>query len=162
MKTHDTVPKVARKVMTLMLAGGVLAATGTVCARENPVDPVTNPEALDFADVEMTIEEYAEPFQRTGKLVRNTDIFREIVPGMPSTRVQSLLGEPLSKTSGELGKEWNYHFTLVLPVSGSYLVCQYKVVLDGERRVKETVWRRDQCRSIVRAQGAGGSNVLDG
>lgn len=164
MTTHDTVTNITRKVITLVLAGGLLAATGTLCARENPVDPVTNPEALEFGDVKMKVEEYAEPFQRTGTLVKDTSVFKKIVSGMPAARVQTLLGKPLEKSGGELGGEWNYHFTLTMPVSGSHLVCQYKVVFDDEQRVKETVWRRDQCRSIVMAtaQDTDGDGVSDG
>lgn len=138
-----------------MLATGLLAAVGAAHAGDNPVDPVSNPQGLEFPDVEMEIPEYAAPFQRTGRLVTDAELFRQVVPGMPAARVQSLLGKPLNHTSDGLGKEWNYNFTLLMPVSRNHLVCQYKVVFDSQQRVEDAVWRRDQCLDIVNQAAAG-------
>src|SRR3546814_17124524 len=82
-------------------------------------------------------------------LVSNPDVFKQIVQGVPASEVQTLIGDPLGKTSGSQGPEWNYNFTLLLPRSENYMVCQYKVVFDGKEQVKETVWRRRQCLDIV-------------
>lgn len=153
MKTHNTIPNAARKLIVAVLAGGALAATG--CAHNNPVDPVTNPQGLEYADVDMEIPEYDATFARTGTLVRDTSLFNRITPGIPAAQVKQLLGKPRRITSGKLGKEWNYNFTLVMPVSENYLVCQYKVVFDDKQRVRETVWRRDQCLDVVQQTAAG-------
>ena len=37
----------------------------------------------------------------------------------------------------------------VMPKSENYLICQYKVVFDTDRLVRETVWRRRQCSQIA-------------
>src|SRR3546814_11339201 len=96
----------------------------------------------------MKIPDYDVPFKRDG-LVSNPDVFKQIVQGVPASEVQTLIGDPLGKTSGSQGPEWNYNFTLLLPRSENYMVCQYKVVFDGKETVKETVWRRPQCLNIV-------------
>src|SRR3546814_7004683 len=50
-------------------------------------------------------------------LVSNPDVFKQIVQGVPASEVQTLIGDPLGKTSGSQGPEWNYNFTLLLPRS---------------------------------------------
>src|SRR3546814_9895268 len=125
-----------------ILAGGLVV--GAAPASANPVDPVSNPDKLKYSDVEMKIPDYDVPFKRDG-LVSNPDVFKQIVQGVPASEVQTLIGDPLGKTSGSQGPEWNYNFTLLLPRSENYMVCQYKVVFDGTEQVKETVWRSRQC-----------------
>ncbi|OWT54433.1 outer membrane protein assembly factor BamE domain-containing protein [Candidimonas nitroreducens] len=130
------------------LSAVVLAIAGCA-AHHNPNDPVSNPDKLKYSDVNMTIPEYDVPFKRDGA-VENPALFRQIVPGMQAQAVAGKLGQPLSRTNGQDGPEWNYNFTLRMPASQNYLVCQYKVVFDdSQRQVKETVWRRRQCLDIV-------------
>lgn len=150
MNTENSIARtVTRNIVTVLLAGCVLAMAGCLNARQNPVDPVTNPQGLDFDDVTMETEDYAPPFQRRGQFVSDVRLLKKIAPGVPAAKVTSLLGKPLSQTSGEAGEEWNYHVTVPLPASENYLVCQYKVVFDDQERVKGTVWRRHQCPQLI-------------
>lgn len=142
-----------RLSLTAVLAAGLLAAASSAWAYDNPVDPVSNPQGLQFSDVEMDMPKYAAPFQRTGR-TGDKAVFAEIVAGLPASQVQSLLGQPLAKTQGKQGSEWNYNFVLRLPQSENHIVCQYKVVFDDNQQVSETTWRRDQCLNIAQ-QAAG-------
>ena len=128
---------------------GLLAA-GVAQARSNPVDPISNPNALKYSDVHMTIPKYDEPFQRDG-IVQRPEIFRQISAGMTGGAVQGLIGAPIRQERGARGTEWDYHFKFVMPQSSNYLVCQYKVVFDEAQQVREAVWRRHQCADIVAA-----------
>lgn len=124
-----------------------LAATASLAA---PYDEVSNPQALKYSNVEMTIPEYDVPFKRDGT-VEDASFFRQVAPGVPAEQVRTLLGQPLDEGGGASGTEWNYNFTLRLPESSNYMVCQYKVVFDDANTVAETVWRRRQCLDIVEA-----------
>lgn len=141
-----------RKRVVTLLAVCLFAVIGSGCAtHNNSYDPVTNPHALNFSDVDMELSEYAPPFQRSGPVITNLQVFEKIRSGITASKVKSLLGEPLSRTNGELGREWNYNLTLIMPESDNYRVCQYKVVFDDQKRVKQALWRRRQCRRIVAA-----------
>ncbi len=140
------------RVAAVALAG--LLATGAAQARSNPVDPVSNPNGLDYSDVHMTTPKYDEPFQRDGVVFR-PGMFTQISAGMPGAAVESLIGKPLSEEAGRRGREWNFNFKFFLPQSRNYLVCQYKVVLGADQKVLETVWRREQCLDIVSTASAG-------
>jgi len=138
-------------VFPLMLAGLLLAGCAT--AHHNPVDGTSNPDKLAYRDVEARRPDFKEPFLRDG-VVSEPARFSELSAGTPVARVQELLGEPLQKGSGSRGPEWDYNFKFRLPQSQNYLVCQYKVVFDGQgQTVRETVWRRQQCLNLV-TQGA--------
>lgn len=138
--------------MALVLMAGLLAV-GAAQARSNPVDPVSNPNRLDYSDVNMRKPQYDEPFQRDG-VVSRPQVFLQIGPGMLATDVEGLIGKPIAQSSGSRGDEWDYNFKFVMPQSQNYLVCQYKVILDAAQQVRETVWRRHQCLDIVKTAAA--------
>ena len=131
-----------------------LAAAPAV-ARDNPIDPVSNPNKLDYRDVEARRPDFAPPFLRDG-VVSQPARFNELKAGVPAAQVQALLGQPLQEVDGKRGKEWDYNFKFRLPQSQNYLVCQYKVVMDAQAQaVRETVWRRHQCLDLVNPPKAG-------
>ena len=151
MKTALFISGSVMRVAAVLLAGTV--AAGVAHARSNPTDPVSNPEKLDYSDVNMTIPKYDEPFQRDGVVTR-PETFKQITAGMKDSAVQALIGSPLNQTNGSQGVEWNYNFKFLMANSQNYLVCQYKVVFDAEQQVKEAVWRRHQCLDIVAKAGS--------
>lgn len=117
---------------------------------QNPVDKLSNPHALVFTDVDMARSDYRELFVRDGALTP-PNFFRPIVPGLPQAQVRALLGTPLAESDGKRGHEWDYNFKFVMEPSKNYIVCQYKVVFDGEQ-VREQVWRRRQCQQLAEAE----------
>ncbi|RYF83166.1 MAG: outer membrane protein assembly factor BamE [Comamonadaceae bacterium] len=139
----------------LLMAGCMLACASAVSARENPVDPVSNPSHLVYGNVETRSPDFGESFLRDG-VVSQTAGFARIAAGLPAAEVASQLGEPLRKGSGAHGQEWDYNFKFRLSPSNNYMVCQYKVVFDDSKNVvRETAWRRKQCLDLVTQAGAG-------
>lgn len=126
-----------------------LALTAPVSARDNPVDTVSNPDKLEYRDVEARRPDFKEPFLRDG-VVSQPARFQELKPGATAMQVQALVGQPLQQVAGSRGQEWDYNFKFRLPQSQNYLVCQYKVVFEGQSQtVRETVWRRHQCQALA-------------
>ncbi|MDN5843969.1 MAG: outer membrane protein assembly factor BamE [Alcaligenaceae bacterium] len=142
----------ARLAASALLIGGL--AAGAAHARSNPVDLVSNPDRLDYSNVEMDVPDYDVPFKRDG-YVKDPAVFRQITEGLPAAKVQALIGPPLEKTDESGGSEWDYQFAFVLPRSENHIICQYKVVFDGQKQVEEAVWRRRQCQDIVQGTTAG-------
>lgn len=133
----------------LALGLTLVAAAIPAVARENPVDPVSNPDKLEYRDVDARRPDFREPFLRDG-VVTEPAAFRQITAGLAAAQVQSRLGQPVREAAGPRGPEWDYNFKFRLPESSNYLVCQYKVVLDeGKQAVREAVWRRKQCLDLV-------------
>ena len=134
----------------IFLSAVLLAAAAMpASARDNPIDPVSNPNKLEYRDVEARRPDFKEPFLRDG-VVSQPQRFNSVSAGLPAAQVQALLGQPLQQVAGPRGQEWNYNFKFRLPASQNYLVCQYKVVFDdGTQTVRETVWRRQQCMRLV-------------
>lgn len=137
--------------VALLLLGSGAGTMGTALAQEhrNPVDQVSNPEALNYTDVVIGMRDLTEPFQRDGP-IREPRFFTTIRPGMAQAEIQSVLGQPLWQARSDK-REWNYNVKFRMPDSENYLVCQYKVVFDNKKLVKETVWRRRQCQQLVNA-----------
>lgn len=139
----------------LLLATGMLTSAQTLAA-QNPIDPISNPQKLDYRDVEARRPDFKEPFLRDG-VVSQPQRFADVAAGLPVAKVQALLGQPLQQVSGARGKEWDYNFKFRMPQSQNYLVCQYKVVLDEQSQaVREAYWRRHQCAALAKP-GAGAS-----
>lgn len=134
------------RLASVLIAGWLTAATSY--AHTNPVDPVSNPQGLSYSNVHMTTPKYDEPFQRDG-IIDQPQMFQKIRAGLSSEEVTALIGAPLNEEAGKLGTEWNYNFKFLLPQSENYMVCQYKVVFDAEKTVRDTVWRRQQCLNMV-------------
>lgn len=142
MKAHRAIFHIARAIATaaaLSTAAWVQAA---------PIDPISNPDKLEYADVEMGIPEYDVPFKRDGDIYEPATL-RQIVPGLPAAQVEQLLGQAQSQESSFGKPVWHYHIKMHMPASENYLVCQYKVIFDGQNLVKEGVWRRHQCLDIM-------------
>ncbi len=137
------------RVAIVMLTG--LLAIGVTQARSNPVDPISNPNGLEYPSIKMDIPDYDEPFQRDGVMFR-TEVFGQIKSGVSGSDVEKLIGKPLNESRGS---QWHYTFKFVLPQSKNYMVCQYKVVFDSAQKVLETAWRREQCLDIVSTRSAG-------
>lgn len=116
--------------------------------------PVADPDGLDYADIEVGLPEFDEPFQRDGQLLPPERIL-QVVRGRTADDVRAALGNPLRTGQGARGPEWDYNLKLDL-ADHDYLVCQYKVVFDARGgQVVETVWRRYQCRDAIAAHAAG-------
>lgn len=139
-------------VCSSALAAAMLLGAGAAVARNNPVDVVTNPDKLVYDDLNVRRPDFAEPFLRDG-VVREPRLLQVIGAGTTGEEVRSALGEPLQQGDGKKGPEWDYNLKFLMPASANYLVCQYKVVLDAEKKtVTETVWRRKQCQDIVQGR----------
>lgn len=130
---------------TAMALAGIASSAH---ARNNPVDLVSNPNRMSYENVTMELPDYAPPFQREG-VVREPVEFVKLVPGLTAEAVVAQLGEPVSKTQGKKGGEWDYNITFRMPASGHYVVCQYQLVFNEQNVVTDTVWRRRQCLDIV-------------
>lgn len=141
--------KTPSSLASAMLAAALLCAGTSGLARENPVDPVSNPHKLSYNDVQARRPDFKEPFLRDG-VVLQPERFRAVGPGLPQAQVQAMLGQPLKQHDGPGGTEWDYNFKFRMPQSGNYLVCQYKVVFDDSQAVRDAVWRRRQCLDQVR------------
>lgn len=132
-----------------LAATALLLGAGSAMARSNPVDAVTNPDKLPYADVNMRRPDFDEPFQRDG-VIEEPKLLQVIGAGTTADEVRAALGAPLKRGDGKKGPEWDYNLKFKMPRSANYLVCQYKVVLDEqEKAVTEAVWRRKQCQDIV-------------
>ena len=132
----------------------LLASCVGAVARENPVDSVTNPNKLEYRDVEARRPDFKEPFLRDGVVLQPAR-FKQVAAGAASTQVRDVLGQPQREADGSRGREWDYNFKFQLPRSNNYLVCQYKVVFDNSgQAVRETIWRRKQCADLVAKAGA--------
>ena len=138
-------------VVAAMLATGIGSAVGAA-ANSNPVDRVSNPNALDYSDVHISPEDMKAPFVRDG-LVVEPQHFATIQPGLAQPQVHAMLGEPLRK-HGAQGREWDYNFKFKMPQSQNYLVCQYKVVFDAQELVQNSIWRRRQCQQLAAGEPA--------
>lgn len=136
----------AAALMAVICTSGA-SSIAYAAGQSNPVDRVSNPAALDYSDVEITPRDMDEAFVRDG-IVTDPRLFAKITPGLEQTQVQNLLGAPLRRN----GQEWDYNFQLKMEQSGNYLVCQYKVVFDEQKRVRDTVWRRRQCQQLAGEQ----------
>ena len=69
--------------------------------------------------------------------------------------MRSALGEPVKKSTGKLGTEWDYNLQFKLPRSQNYMVCQYKLVIDDAKQVvTQGVWRRSQCQQLANGEYA--------
>ncbi|HEY0197395.1 MAG TPA: OmpA family protein [Rhodanobacter sp.] len=139
---------------TALLAVACLCAFAApaMAGHHNPVDKVSNPDALVFTDVSVGHDDFTEVFVRDG-VVEPPNFFREIVPGMPQDQLRGKLGDPLRQSDGKRGREWDYNFKFVLEPSSNFIVCQYKVVFDDvQPAVREQVWRRRQCQLLAEAE----------
>lgn len=132
-------------IAVVLLAAGQTLGAGAA-AGQNPVDPVSNPNALDYENVEARPAEMGPPFLRQGQFV-DAQRLAAIRPGVSESNVRAVLGQPLAEDS--LGGDWDYDVRFKLPQSQNVLVCQYKVRFDEERRVRETTWRRRQCERLA-------------
>ena len=134
----------------LPLAALLTAALLAGCAAGGPrnlIDPISNVDKLDYTNVDALRPDFDDPFLRDG-VVRRPEALGRIGPGLTAEQVRRQLGEPLREQQGRRGKEWDYNVKFAMPASTNYLVCQLKVVLDGET-VRETVWRRRQCLDLA-------------
>lgn len=138
--------RIARVARNVIMASGLLVATASWAA--NPVDPVSNPERLAYPEVHMELADYDEPFQRIG-IMSEPQRLHQMKPGMTAGDVVALLGRPLNEEDAMQSREWDYNITLKMPQSEHYIVCQYKVILDQDRKLDRAFWRRHQCLDIV-------------
>lgn len=136
---------------------GLIASTGLAAlavavapavARDNPVDAVSNPSALNYGDVEARRPDFKPPFLRDGVAARS-DQFGAVKPGKTQAEVKAALGAPVREAAGARGVEWEYSFKLRMPSSDNLMVCQYKVIFDTKLEVQETAWRRRQCMELA-------------
>lgn len=146
--------KITSSFTTLgLMAGFSLSSAGALAAgQSNPVDRVSNKNALEYADVEVRPDEMNPPFVRRG-LVVDPQRLTQIRAGLSEAEVRSALGDPLSNGRSR-AREWDYDIKLKMPRSQNYLICQYKVVFDAQRAVSATVWRRRQCEQLAQSQPA--------
>ena len=145
----NMIQKTTSSLVAPMLAAALLCAAAPGGARENPEDPVSNPDKLSYSDVEAHRPDFREPFLRDG-VASQPERFRAIRTGLAQAQVLAMLGQQLTQRGGTNGTEWDYNIKFRMPHSGNYLVCQYKVVFDGSQAVRDAVWRRRQCLDQVR------------
>lgn len=133
-----------KTLLTSMLALALLAPLASH-AQSRSRAPDINPHDLEYSNVSMDLPDYDEPFQRDGRRLPTAQIL-SVVPGVTADQVRERLGEPLSTEDGARGQEWNYNLKLDI-ADEDYIVCQYKVVFEADNQtVRETSWRRYQCR----------------
>lgn len=137
--------------MTSYSAAALLAAvqfaglsTVAYAGHTNPIDEVSNPTELDYTDESIGLRQLHVPFVRDG-VVSEPKLFSTITLGLEQAKVQTALGAPIRQD----GRQWDYNFKMKMVGSENYLVCQYKVVFDDQKLVRETVWRRRQCQQLV-------------
>ncbi|MDU4255775.1 MULTISPECIES: outer membrane protein assembly factor BamE [Pseudomonas] len=150
MNKAKSIPIVVAMVVSWMFGAGVAASS---LSQSNPVDKLSNPNALDFVDVYVDNPDFNATFARDG-VVSEPQRFQAVRPGVAQKQIQSALGIPLKQQKGPRGIEWDYNFKLWMASSESFLVCQYKVVFNEQQLVREAVWRRQQCRQLVNGQAA--------
>ncbi len=126
------------------LAAGFSLSSAAVAGQSNPVDRISNPGAVAYPDVEVSPEELNPPFVRHGVLLEPERV-RIVKPGVSEAEVRVALGEPLH-SDGTPKSEWDYELKFKMPQSQNFLVCQYKVLFNSDRLVRDTVWRRRQCQ----------------
>ncbi|MEG7358508.1 outer membrane protein assembly factor BamE domain-containing protein [Pseudomonas citronellolis] len=139
----------------LLVAGGLFGtgATAVGIIHSNPVDEISNPNALDYTDVHVDNPDFKAPFVRDG-VVSEPQRFQAVRPGVTQAQIQSALGAPLKQQQGPHGVEWEYNFKLRMASSQNFLVCQYKVLFDEQHLVREAVWRRRQCQQLAAGEVA--------
>ncbi|WP_293706628.1 OmpA family protein [Stenotrophomonas sp. UBA7606] len=138
-----------KKLLTSMLAVALLAPFASHAQSRSSAADI-NPHGLEYSDVTMEIPDYDEPFQRDGRRIPTAQIL-SVKPGINEGQVRELLGAPLSTENGERGAEWNYNLKLDV-ADEDFIVCQYKVVFEADgTTVRETSWRRYQCRLAMAA-----------
>ena len=94
-----TTPHASPAAAAFVLAAALLGAAAPAVARDNPVDPVSNPDKLDYRDVEARRPDFKEPFLRDG-VVSRPERFREIKPGLNQAQVLAVLGQALKQQRG--------------------------------------------------------------
>lgn len=133
-----------------LLATGFCAemnSTAVAAGHTNPVDRVSNPGAVDFDDVDVSLRNLSPSFLRDGVVI-DRSIFTTIVPGLTQANVVATLGAPLRRQNSR-GTAWSYNFKFQMPQSQNYLVCQYEVLFNKQQLVSDTVWRRRQCQQLA-------------
>lgn len=134
-------------IVAALLMGGQTLYAASAASQDNPIDPVSNPNSLEYDNVAAGPSEMGPPFLREGVIIEPQRMAM-IRPGASQAAVRSALGEPLSRDDPRRG-DWDYDLKLMLPQSQNYLVCQYKVRFDENQRVRETIWRRRQCERLA-------------
>lgn len=142
-------------IAATLLTAGFYAGMGTAAfaaGQSNPVDELSNPDARDFTDVEVSRQDFNETFVRDGVVIE-PERFATIKPGLAQPQILPLLGEPLRQNNSQ-GLVWNYNFKFKLQQSQNYIVCQYEIMFDEQQVVSDTVWRRRQCQDLAGSQPA--------
>lgn len=115
----------------------------------NPVDEVSNPQKLDYKDIEVRRPDFSEKFLRDG-IIDQPQRLQKLQKGISINQALRLLGQPINRKIGKNGDEWDYNIKLKMNDSENYIVCQYKIIVDENNKVIEnTVWRRKQCLNIA-------------
>jgi hypothetical protein len=73
-------------------------------ARDNPEDAVSNPDTLQYSDVNMRYADMKKDFVRDGVLAEQLGGIRAIQPGMAQDKVKQTLGAPLTQTQAREAK----------------------------------------------------------
>ena len=138
------------RLFSIVALAAACAALPAVAGNNNPVDPVSNPNKLEYTNVEVPYSALAPKFVRDGELDKSKRLSEAVKPGVAQAQVQALLGQPLKQTAGPRGQEWDYNLKFKMPDSENYMVCQYKLVVDeAKKQIEDAVWRRKQCMDIV-------------
>lgn len=136
-------------IVAALLMGGLGVGTAQAKGDYNPVDQQSNQQELRYDDVGIAPEDMKPIFVRDG-IVRDPAGFRAVAVGLSEEEIEAMLGAPLTKANDE----WDFNFKFAMPQSDNYLVCQYKVRFDAEKKVEAGVWRRRQCEALVNAAPA--------
>jgi OOP family OmpA-OmpF porin len=106
---------------------------------------------VGVAAAQQSDEKFPEPSAsyRTEGLFVNVPNLRNMSNGLTKPQVLDLLGAP-HFSEGLFGvREWNYIFNL-RDQDGSVVQCQYKVLFDGESKVRRTLWNKPQCADLIK------------
>lgn len=138
------------KLIALTAFTGAMISNATAeLAHMNPVDEASNPNKLEYKDVEARRPDFSEPFLRDG-IITQPQRLQQLKKGLPLEKALALLGQPIKRKISKNSEELDYNLKFKMADSENYIVCQYKLVVDGNQKVIEnTVWRRRQCMNMV-------------
>ena len=102
--------KVAKSLASISLITTLAASGLPVFAQSNPVDPVSNPQLLEYADVAVLPKEMDPPFVRQGQIL-DPSALHVIDVGTTQDVVRSVLGEPDRVDAREA---WEYNLQFVM------------------------------------------------
>jgi outer membrane protein assembly factor BamE (lipoprotein component of BamABCDE complex) len=132
-----------QKLLLVMLSTVVLLV-GCASSAERPPQEISA-----FPDEYVHQSELGDEFLRHGYFTSPSNI-SQVSSGTIQADVEEHLGQPVLTREDEEGQQWwfyNISFLLAEDID-DLLICQYRVALDDQRHVTQTMWRRPQCHNL--------------